>query len=51
MLQVHSTEPSLHIAAAKYEMEEAGNAENARKILLKAIRINPKSKELYREAS
>ena len=51
MLQVHVTNASLWIAAAKYEIEEMGSAENARNLLQEAIRLNPKSKELFREAS
>jgi len=49
MLQVHVTNASLWIAAAKYEIEEMGSAENARNLLQEAIRLNPKSRELFKE--
>ena len=51
MLQVHVTNASLWIAAAKYEIEEMGSAENARNLMQEAIRLNPRSRELFREAS
>ena len=49
MLQVHLNNESLWVASAKFEMEEAGNAENARNIMLEALRFHPESSGLYRE--
>ena len=51
MPQVHVTNASLWIAAAKYEIEEMGSAENARNLMQEAIRLNPRSRELFREVS
>ena len=37
--QVHNDKPSLWIEAAKWEFENEGSAENARKILLRGLRL------------
>ena len=39
LLQVHNDKPSLWIEAAKWEFENEGSAENARKILLRGLRL------------
>lgn len=51
LLQVHVHRQDLWVAAAKFELEERGNAESARKIMLEAIRFHKDSKMLYREVS
>ena len=61
MLQVHPDKVDLWISAARFEMDkpaassaaavEVGmQTENARTILMEAIRFHPKSKELYLES-
>ena len=47
--QVHNDKPSLWIEAAKWEFENEGSSENARKILLRGLRFLPKSWVLHRE--
>ena len=49
MLQVHSDKPGLWVEAASWEFETCGNAENARKILLRGLRFLPGSWILQRE--
>jgi len=49
LLQVHSEKPNLWIAAAKWEFEEVGNADNGRQILLRGLRFLPKSWLLHHE--
>ena len=49
MLGKHTHKVGLWVAAARYELEEAANTENARKILFEGMRFNKKSEELFRE--
>lgn len=49
MLQEHQNNIGMWIAAAKFEMEDVGNAETARTVMLEAIRFHPKSERLFRE--
>ncbi|XP_022089355.1 U3 small nucleolar RNA-associated protein 6 homolog isoform X2 [Acanthaster planci] len=46
LLKVHSSNPALWIIAAKFQMEEIKSAENARSLLLRAIRHHPKNHKL-----
>jgi len=49
MLQVHSSKPGLWVAAAKWEFNNLGNADNGRKIMLRGLRFLPKSWAMHRE--
>ncbi|XP_061191995.1 U3 small nucleolar RNA-associated protein 6 homolog [Saccostrea echinata] len=49
MLQVHSKNPDLWIAAAKWEFENNKNADNARNLMQRGLRFNPSSKPLWLE--
>lgn len=49
MLQVHSSKPGLWVAAAQWEFETLGNADNGRALLLRGLRFLPKSWTLRRE--
>jgi hypothetical protein len=51
MLQVHVNKEELYVAAAKFELEELGNAENARNFMFKGLRFHPKSEYLYTEVN
>ncbi|XP_038063545.1 U3 small nucleolar RNA-associated protein 6 homolog [Patiria miniata] len=46
LLKVHSKNPALWIIAAKFQMEEIMSAENARSLLLRAIRLHPQNHKL-----
>ncbi|XP_071796690.1 U3 small nucleolar RNA-associated protein 6 homolog isoform X2 [Asterias amurensis] len=46
LLKVYSKNPALWIIAAKFQMEDNLSAENARSLLLRAIRHHPKSQKL-----
>ncbi|KFM62805.1 U3 small nucleolar RNA-associated protein 6-like protein, partial [Stegodyphus mimosarum] len=43
MLQVHSRSPELWVMAAKWEIEDNNSPDNARKLLQRAVLMNPKS--------
>ena len=45
--QVHNDKPSLWIEAAKWEFENEGSAENARKILLRGLRLVGHNLEIF----
>lgn len=49
ILQVHNDKPGLWVESARWEFEDVGSAENARKILLRGLRFLPKSWILHRE--
>jgi len=49
LLQVHSFDPKLWVAAAKYEFEDLQNADSGRQILLRGLRFHPESKLIHRE--
>lgn len=48
LLQVHNNNPSLWIAAAKFEFDN-GSAETGRQLLLRGLRFHPQSKLIHRE--
>ena len=52
MLQVHPEKVSLWVSAARAELGQGGgeNVENARTLLMEAIRFHPKDKSLYLES-
>ena len=52
MLQVHPDKVHLWISAARFELSQAEgiHIENARTILMEALRFHPKSNDLYLEA-
>ncbi|XP_072044117.1 U3 small nucleolar RNA-associated protein 6 homolog [Amphiura filiformis] len=49
LLKVHSDKPALWIMAAKFQMEENSSSENARGLMLRALRHHPKSHKLWTE--
>jgi hypothetical protein len=48
-LQMHPREPYFWIRAASFEFEAQSNAESARSLMQRAVRLNPKSKPLWLE--
>ncbi|XP_057310891.1 U3 small nucleolar RNA-associated protein 6 homolog [Hydractinia symbiolongicarpus] len=50
MIQKHSSNQEVWLLAAKFELEEANNVENARSLLQRALRVHKLSKKLWHES-
>ncbi|XP_033097478.1 U3 small nucleolar RNA-associated protein 6 homolog isoform X2 [Anneissia japonica] len=49
MLKIHGNNPGLWIMAAKFQMEDNSSSENARSLLLRALRHHPTSQKIWQE--
>ncbi|XP_071953079.1 U3 small nucleolar RNA-associated protein 6 homolog [Antedon mediterranea] len=49
MLKIHGNNPGMWIMASKFEMEDNNSSENARSLLLRALRHHPTSQKIWQE--